>query len=121
MTPQAARKQRLNGPESTSARPLDQNHLDPAPNGPTPPKNEDLAKKTSHSMTKAELYEKVAKIPSLYVKVYRKAMTGKSKAAGIKAKCLDCCCWQRKEVELCPAPDCPLYPYRPYRKGAEHE
>ena len=30
----------------------------------------------------------------------------------IRAKCLDCCCGQYKEVELCPCSDCPLYPYR---------
>ena len=30
----------------------------------------------------------------------------------IRAKCLDCCCGQYKEVELCPCKDCPLYPYR---------
>lgn len=30
----------------------------------------------------------------------------------IRAKCLDCCCGQYKEVELCPCADCPLYPYR---------
>jgi len=30
----------------------------------------------------------------------------------IRAKCLDCCCNQRKEVRLCPIPDCSLYPYR---------
>ncbi len=30
----------------------------------------------------------------------------------IRAKCLDCCCGQYKEVELCPCSDCPLYPFR---------
>ena len=30
----------------------------------------------------------------------------------IRAKCLDCCCDQREEVKLCPAKDCPLWPYR---------
>ena len=37
----------------------------------------------------------------------------------IRAKCLDCCCDQREEVKLCPAKDCPLWPFRmgknPYR------
>jgi len=28
--------------------------------------------------------------------------------------CLDCTCWQKKEIELCTVSDCPLYPYRPY-------
>ena len=30
----------------------------------------------------------------------------------IRAKCLDCCCGQMKEVRLCPVKKCPLYPYR---------
>lgn len=30
----------------------------------------------------------------------------------IRAKCLDCCIGQREEVKLCPAKDCPLYPFR---------
>lgn len=37
----------------------------------------------------------------------------------IRAYCLECVCGSPKEVELCPAPDCPLYPFRfgknPYR------
>lgn len=44
----------------------------------------------------------------------------------IRAKCLDCCCWQKNEVKLCPVRDCALYPYRmghnPYikRKANAH-
>ena len=30
----------------------------------------------------------------------------------IRAKCLDCCCGSWKEVRLCPADDCPIWPYR---------
>ena len=30
----------------------------------------------------------------------------------IRAKCLDCCCGQHKEVRLCPIKDCPLWVYR---------
>lgn len=30
----------------------------------------------------------------------------------IRAKCLDCCCGQVKEVKLCNMKNCPLYPYR---------
>lgn len=41
----------------------------------------------------------------------------------IRAKCLDCCCWQQQEVRLCPATYCPLHPYRmgknPNRKVSE--
>ena len=39
----------------------------------------------------------------------------------IRAKCLDCCCWNPTEVRLCAIMDCPLHPYRdghnPARKG----
>ena len=39
----------------------------------------------------------------------------------IRMKCLDCCEGSKKEVELCPVDDCPLYFYRfghnPKRKG----
>lgn len=41
----------------------------------------------------------------------------------IRAKCLDCCCGQTKEVELCPCTYCALYPFRfgrnPYRTKRE--
>jgi len=30
----------------------------------------------------------------------------------IKAKCLDCCCGDRREVRDCTAYTCPLFPYR---------
>jgi len=55
-------------------------------------------------------------MPELYRKTYQRAIDGTSKAAALKAKCQDCCNWQRKEVEHCAAADCPLWPYRPYAK-----
>lgn len=30
----------------------------------------------------------------------------------IRRKCLDCCCWQRKEVRLCTVEECYLYHFR---------
>ena len=30
----------------------------------------------------------------------------------MRAYCLDCCCGSAHEVNLCPADNCPLYPYR---------
>ena len=30
----------------------------------------------------------------------------------IRQKCLDCCAFQKKEVALCAAVNCPLHPYR---------
>lgn len=39
----------------------------------------------------------------------------------VRLKCLDCCCAIPAEVELCPARDCPLWPYRfgKYPPGAK--
>ena len=36
------------------------------------------------------------------------------RAAAIRARCLDCCCYQPAEVRKCPVKDCAL---RPYRRG----
>ena len=40
----------------------------------------------------------------------------------IRAHCLDCCVYQENEVALCPAVDCPSWPFRmgtdPWRKPA---
>ena len=30
----------------------------------------------------------------------------------IRAKCIDCCCGEKKEIRLCPIERCPLWPYR---------
>jgi len=39
----------------------------------------------------------------------------------IRKKCLDCSCWQPKEVKLCPHTECSLFQYRfgknPNRRG----
>lgn len=50
-----------------------------------------------------------------YLKTYDKAMKKQSMRAAVNAKCLDCCCWESREVKKCPATDCPLYQYRPYQ------
>ena len=52
-------------------------------------------------------------IPVKYQGTYAKAMTGKSRAAGVKAKCQDCMNWNAAEVRRCDITTCPLYPYRP--------
>ena len=56
-----------------------------------------------------------AKIPPVYQQNYKTAMPGKSRAAAVKGKCLDCCNWQRVEVADCLVETCPLWLYRPYR------
>ena len=44
---------------------------------------------------------------------------GKSRAVAIRAKCLECCCFQKREAMDCRVPDCPLFNWNPYRKGQE--
>jgi len=56
-----------------------------------------------------------AKIPKVYQQNYKTAISGKSRAAAVKAKCLDCCNWQRVEVADCLVEICPLWLFRPYR------
>jgi hypothetical protein len=58
-------------------------------------------------------------VPPVYQGLFLKAFGGKSKAFGIKVKCLDCCCYVRSEVERCGATTCPLWLYRPYQKAGE--
>jgi hypothetical protein len=75
-------------------------------------------------MTRDEIFEirrqHRANIPSLHHEAYRKnwdlAMEGRSLRAAVKAKCLDCMCWQSTEVKLCPCAACPLWEVRPYVK-----
>ena len=56
-------------------------------------------------------------IPDSYKLNYKKAVERKSRAAAVKAKCLDCCCWQRTEIVACQADTCPLWAYRPYQNA----
>jgi len=52
-----------------------------------------------------------------YLNVTRKAYLGTSKTACIKAKCLDCSCWQRIEITNCTVLTCPLWLVRPYQSN----
>ena len=45
-------------------------------------------------------------------------MTSQTPLKAIRAKCLECCCGQRKQVELCTVDKCPLWPYR-FGKGPD--
>ena len=59
-------------------------------------------------------------IPGIHHESYRKnfdkALLGHSLRAAIKAKCLDCVCWEKNEVKKCTVVTCPLWLYRPYGK-----
>lgn len=37
----------------------------------------------------------------------------------IRAKCIDCCCGEKKEIRLCPIEWCPLWPYRMGKRPAK--
>jgi hypothetical protein len=58
--------------------------------------------------------ERLEQIPKRYRPAYRAAMRGRSRKAAIKAQCLECCGWERTEVQACTDTGCPLHPYRPY-------
>ena len=67
-----------------------------------------------------DIDEKVAKraetVSPKYRIGYLRAAAGKvSPREAIKAKCLDCCCWQREEVAHCTVVCCPLWRYRPFQ------
>jgi len=72
---------------------------------------------------KAKRQEMIARrckqIPKLYRGIYEKAVTGKSRKAAMHAFCLECVCWQIKEVFLCTDLGCPLYPYRPISRASQ--
>jgi len=63
----------------------------------------------------AAVADRLSQMPVTCRNTYLRAMRGKSMAAAIKAHCLECCGWQRREVEMCTALACPLYPYRPFK------
>lgn len=46
---------------------------------------------------------------------FLRAYSGRSKAAALKAKCIDCSNFQRDEVKNCTAYTCPLWEFRPYK------
>ena len=55
-------------------------------------------------------------VPPLYVGIVRRAFDcAASPRQAIKAKCLDCCGYQRDEVRHCTVILCPLWAYRPYQ------
>jgi hypothetical protein len=56
-----------------------------------------------------------------YRRLYDKAVSGKSRSAGVKSKCLECMGWQSSEVKNCSIVACPLHPYRPYQSREEKQ
>lgn len=73
----------------------------------------------------------LAILPPSVKGIIERAFSGEaSSRAAIKAKCLDCCHFDRALIAACAVVICPLHAYRPYqpdgafrnrRKGAENE
>jgi len=66
-------------------------------------------------MMNDKIQKRLNDMPSAYRNIYKKAMAGKNRAAGVKAFCLECMGWQRNEIKNCDSVACPLYPYKPYK------
>jgi hypothetical protein len=58
-------------------------------------------------------------VPRPYQKLFMEIYLGKitNKTLAVKAKCLDCCCFDRKEIAECPAQTCPLWQFRYWKSG----
>ena len=76
----------------------------------------DAEKSPSEGANGPDLWSDVASrasdVPDHCRKLYRRAMTGKSRRAAIRAHCLMCVGYAPSEVRRCTATACPLYPYR---------
>jgi hypothetical protein len=62
-----------------------------------------------------QIAERRAQMPRSYRACYDKAVSGKSLRAAINSFCLECVCWQTKEIRLCTDLACPLWTVRPYQ------
>lgn len=73
---------------------------------------------TTHVLTE-EQAEAIRRTPLSQKSVMVKAFSGKSKAAALKAKCIECAGFVRAEVAECTVECCPLWVYRPYQGKKE--
>lgn len=62
-----------------------------------------------------QIAERRSQIPRSYRACYDKAVQGRSLRAAINSFCLECVCWQTKEIRLCTDKACPLWMIRPYQ------
>ena len=74
----------------------------------------DLAPISTYPVHEAKIRQRLKIMPKSYRLIYKRAMLGKSRKAGIKAFCNECMGWEglQGSVRACTAPACPLYPYR---------
>jgi hypothetical protein len=72
--------------------------------------------RTAEQQQKVDAY--VENIPVSARNICQKAFAGEGGAMNaIRAKCLDCSCWQREEITYCRVFACPLWKWRPYQPG----
>ena len=69
------------------------------------------------SEREAQIAERRSQMPRKYRAMYDRAVSGRSLRAAVNAQCLECVCWQSREVTLCTDLACPLYAVRPYRSS----
>ncbi len=73
-----------------------------------------LEKPDMGTLRSQKISGRLAEIPKKYRKNYKKAVKDNSKAAAVKAFCLECSLWQENEITDCKAVTCPLYAVRPF-------
>jgi len=64
-----------------------------------------------------QIAERRSQMPKKYRRLYDRAVGGRSLRSCVNAMCLECVCWQSREVTLCTDPACPLWAVRPYRSA----
>jgi hypothetical protein len=71
-----------------------------------------MAKSMQVKVFRKRVPQKNARLLSLYFSGVMKMEKRLTPVKAIRAKCLDCCCGQMKEVKECRILRCSLYPYR---------
>lgn len=76
-------------------------------------KVEEVTSKTNRIVAKRR-----ADMPPKYRKLYDRCTSGEaSPREAIKAQCLECWGWDKRETEQCDNVACPLYELRPYQES----
>lgn len=73
------------------------------------------AKKSLKDKVKEARAKRMEQIPPSLQVNYQKAL--KSKAAALKAMCVECCGFERKVIRECTSYACPLWVHRPYQRN----
>jgi len=60
-------------------------------------------------------------VPKLYCNRFKRAWSGRSQQAAIRAHCLMCMGFNQTEVDKCTAVACPLYEYRNTKAFSKHK